>query len=244
MNSSNRANTSEATLKVEDTDGIRRLTLNRPERRNALDTELLRLLCTAIRTADDDPALRVILLAAEGPVFCAGADLGEFKGPAHRPEEMARRTDLIMALQLVLEQVSVPVVAAVQGAAVGAGASLAIAVDLTVMGKSARIAYPELAHGMVPSMVIAHLQRRAGRKQAFELLALGQPIDAARSLSLGLCNRVVEDAEVFATALGLAQSLAQHDRCAMRATKRIFADYASDSLARALEQARAVMQQR
>ncbi|HYF19652.1 MAG TPA: enoyl-CoA hydratase/isomerase family protein [Ramlibacter sp.] len=225
-------------LKIHDDAGVRTLLLDRAERRNALDTPLAGALLQALRAADTDASVGCVLLAANGTVFSAGADLGEFKGERADPLAEQRRSDLFLELQLAFEELHVPVVAAVAGAAVGAGASLAIAADLTVMGESARLAYPEIVHGMVPSLMIAHLQRRTGRKPAFELLALGEPVGAAQALALGLANRVVPDAEVLPTATALARTLASRARAAMRETKQLFIDHAAGTLADALQAGR------
>lgn len=223
---------------VTDADGVRTLTLNRTERRNALDTALGSALLQALRAADQNDSVGAVLLAANGTVFCAGADIGEFKGERGDPVAEARRSDLFLELQLAFEEIQVPVVCALTGAAVGAGAALAIAADLTVMGESARLSWPEIVHGMVPSLMIGHLQRRTGRKQSFELLALGQPVSAREALALGLANRVVPDAEVMETSLQLARTLAGHNRAAMRETKQLFISHAALPLPAALRAGR------
>lgn len=231
-------------LQSSDADGVRTLTLDRAGRRNALDTALARSLLDALRAADADPHVGCVLLAANGTVFCAGADLGEFKGERADPAAEARRSDVFLELQLVFEALRVPVVCAVTGAAVGAGASLAIASDITVMGESARLSYPEIVHGMVPSLMVAHLQRRTGRKAAFELLAVGDAVGAAQALALGLANRVLPDAEVMPAAAALARALASRNRGAMRETKRLFIEHADAPLPDALRAAREAARQR
>jgi enoyl-CoA hydratase/carnithine racemase len=219
--------------------GVRILILDRPERRNALSTALTENLLGELRRADLDPDIGAVVVAATGPVFCAGADLGEFKGDRANAQAEERRGDLYLELQLVFDELQVPVVCAVQGAAVGAGASLAIAADLTLMGESASLSYPEVIHGMVPSLMIAHLQHRVGRKQAFELLAVGESLSAADAFAAGLANRVVPDPDLLSTAQALARALARRDRPAMRETKRLFVRYADLPLADALRAARA-----
>lgn len=228
-----------APLLARDTDHVRTLTLNRPERRNALDTALGTALLEALHAADRDESVGAVLLAGAGPVFCAGADIGEFRGERADPEAMAHRSDTFLALQLAFEEIRVPVVSAVTGAAVGAGASLAIAADFTVMGDTARLSWPEVAHGMVPSLVMAHLQHRTARKHAFELLALGVPVAAHEAHASGLANRVVADAAVHDTALHLARTLAQQDRGTLRRTKGLFVSLSALSIADALRAARA-----
>ncbi|QHE84764.1 enoyl-CoA hydratase/isomerase family protein [Hydrogenophaga sp. BPS33] len=209
-------------LLIDDADGVRTLTIHRPERRNAMDSTLAAALLNALREADMAPIVGAVLLTATGSVFCAGADLGEFKGERADPDAESRRSDLFLELQLAFEQIRVPVVCALTGAAIGAGASIAIAADLTVMGEGARLAYPEIVHGMVPSLVIGHLQKRIGRKQAFDLLATGDPVYAPQALALGLASRVLPDADVLEGARTLARSLASRDRRTMRETKELF----------------------
>lgn len=228
-----------STLLVNDADGVRTLTLNRGARRNALDTALATTLLEALRAADATDSVGAVLLAANGPVFCAGADVGEFKGERADPIAQARRSETMLALQLAFDELKVPVVSAVAGAAVGAGASLAIAADMTVLAESARLSWPEVPHGMVPSLMLPHLQHRTTRKAAFELLTLGQPLDARAALALGLANRVVADNELLEAATQLARTLAALPRAALRDTKHLFASVAGLPLSDALRAARA-----
>lgn len=230
--------TSNDTLLISDSEGVRTITLNRTARRNALDSALGEALLHAMRAADQDPTVGAVLLAGNGPIFCSGADLGEFKGHDIDPAALEKRGNLFLDLQLIFEDMRVPVVCAVIGAAIGAGGSLAVASDFTVMGESSRLAWPEMAHGMVPTLVMAHLQRRVGRKLAFELLALGEPLPAQAALAMGLTNRVVPDAEVMDKAFEVARVLASRDRSAMRETKELFIRDAHLPLPEALRAAR------
>src|SRR6185369_6213021 len=103
------------------------------------------------------------------------------------------RAELTMQLHLIFSRMAKPVVTAINGAAMGGGAGLAVAGDLAVMAESAKLGYPETRHGIVAAIVMANLVRQVGRKSAFELVSLGEPIDAARALALGMVNRVVPD---------------------------------------------------
>jgi len=129
-------------------------------------------------------------------------------------------------------------VSAINGHAMGGGAGLAIAADMAVMADSAKIGYPESKHGIVAAIVMANLVRQVGRKAAFELVALGEPVDALRALELGMVNRVVPVTEVMAHALSFAEKLAAVKRPAMTETKRLFHEVADLSLAAALERGR------
>jgi enoyl-CoA hydratase/carnithine racemase len=130
------------------------------------------------------------------------------------------------------------VVTAINGAAMGGGAGLAIAGDLAVMAEDATLGYPETRHGIVAAIVMANLVRQCGRKAAFELVGLGEPVDARRALALGLVNRVVPGAELLPTALQLAEKLAAVSRPAMALTKQLFHAAADLPLEAALERGR------
>ena len=225
------------TLLSEDKGAVRVLTLNRPEKRNALDTALSRALLEALRAADADEEVRCIVLTGAGPGFCAGADLSEFKG-LRDPQAAETRAELTMQLHLAFSKMQTPVVTAINGAAMGGGAGLAIAGDLAVMAQTAKLGYPEAKHGIVAAIVMANLVRQIGRKAAFELVALGEPIDAARALELGMVNRVVPLAKLMSEALSLAEQLAAVAKPAMAQTKRLFHEVADLPLEAALERGR------
>jgi enoyl-CoA hydratase/carnithine racemase len=224
---------------VEDRQAVRILTLNRPEKRNALDTALTQALLDALRAADADDAVGCVVLTGAGPGFCAGADLGEFKDlTADKQHLVEARAELSMQLHLAFPRLAKPVVTAINGAALGGGAGLAIAGDLAVMAEGATLGYPETRHGIVAAIVMANLVRQAGRKAAFELVALGEPIGAQRALALGLVNRVVATERLLDEALALAQKLAGASRPAMALTKQLFHEAADLPLAAALERGR------
>ena len=224
-------------LLIEDKGAVRVLTLNRPEKRNALDTSLTSALLESLRTADADEAVRCVVLTGAGPGFCAGADLSEFKDLMD-PKAADTRADLTMQLHLAFSKMITPVVTAINGAAMGGGAGLAIAGDLAVMAESAKLGYPETKHGIVAAIVMANLVRQIGHKAAFELVALGEPIGAARALELGMVNRVVPDAKLVDEALALAQKVAAVSRPAMAHTKSLFHEVVDLPLPTALERGR------
>ena len=224
-------------LLVSNKDQIRILTLNRPEKRNALNSELTQALLDALRAADADESVRAVVLTGAGQGFCAGADLSEFKD-LQDAVAAEGRAELTMQLHLVFSRMTTPVVSAINGHAMGGGAGLAIAADLAVMARGAKLGYPEAKHGIVAAIVMANLVRQAGRKAAFELVALAEPIDAERALTLGLVNRVVPDGEVLGEAVSIAEKLAAVKPAAMQATKRLFHEVADLALAPALERGR------
>ena len=230
-------------LLVEDRGAVRILTMNRPEKRNALNTVLTRALLDGLRAADAADSVRCVVLTGAGPGFCAGADLSEFKDltpeHAHRVEE---RAELTMQLHLAFSKMATPVVTAINGAAMGGGAGLAVAGDLAVMAEGAKLGYPETRHGIVAAIVMANLVRQVGRKAAFELVSLGEPIDAKRALSLGLINLVEKDQELLGIALSLAEKLSKVDPQALKATKQLFHEVADLPLEEALKRGRAANQ--
>lgn len=222
---------------VEDRGPVRLLTLNRPDKRNALNTELTQRLLDELRRADAEASVGCVVLTGAGQGFCAGADLAEFKGLTD-PAAAEARAQLTMDLHLAFSRMRKVVITAINGAAMGGGAGLAIAADIAVMADSARIGYPEPKHGIVAAIVMANLVRQIGRKAAFELVALGEPVDAHQALELGMVNRVAPAAEVMAHALSLAEKLAAVKRPAMAETKRLFHEVADLPLAAALERGR------
>ncbi|MFC0131028.1 enoyl-CoA hydratase [Massilia eurypsychrophila] len=209
-------------LLVEDRDGVRILTMNRPEKHNALNTDLTTRLLQALRDADTDGAVRSVVLTGSGKSFCAGADTSEFDALApDDPSAVTQRADLTTALHAAFSRLSKPVVAAVRGNALGGGAGLALACDMTVMADDVRFGYPELKHGILPAIVMSNLVRQLGRKDAFELVALGEPLDGAGAREMRLANRVCAAADVLDTAIALAARMAAWNPLAMSATKRL-----------------------
>ena len=224
-------------LLQKDGNGVRILTMNRPEKRNALNTALTMGLLGALRAADADDSVGALVLTGAGPAFCAGADLAELKD-LRDPKAAEQRAELTMQLHLVFSKIRLPVVTAVNGPAMGGGAGLAIAGEIALMAQKATLGYPEAKHGIVAAIVMANLVRQAGRKAAFELVSLGEPIGAGRALELGLVNRVVSGRRLLPEAIKLAEKLAQVQRPAMVETKRLFHQVADLPLEAALQRAR------
>lgn len=232
-------------LLTENHDAVRVLTLNRPDKLNALDTALTRALDTALDEAGRDPSVRAVVLTGAGRGFCAGADLNEFSSlTPDQPEAVLERAALTARLQTRMQQLPVPVVSAVRGAAVGGGAGLAIGADLVVAGSDLKFGYPELKHSIVPALVMTGLVRHLGRKLAFELVSTGRLLTAAEALSYGLVNQVVESAEIVPAALAVAQRWASVEPRALAAAKDLFyrvADLPTDAAMRAGQDVNALM---
>jgi enoyl-CoA hydratase/carnithine racemase len=226
-------------LLSEDRGRVRILTMNRPEKRNALNTALTRALLDGLRAADAAETVACVVLTGAGQGFCAGADLAEFKDLVPEKQHLVEeRAELTMQLHLAFSKMAKPVVTAINGAAMGGGAGLAIAGDLAVMAESAKLGYPETRHGIVAAIVMANLVRQAGRKTAFELVSLGESISSVKAFSTGLVNRVVPDADVLAEAVSLAEKLSQMNPQAIQATKQLFHEVADLPLEDALRRGR------
>lgn len=215
---------------------VRVLTLNRPDKHNALNTQLTQQLLDALRDTELDDTVHAVVLTGAGKSFCAGADTREFSSLVpDNPTAVMRRADLTTALHLSFSQLSKPVIAAVHGNALGGGAGLAIACDMVVMAEDVKFGYPELQHGIVAAVVLANLVRQVGAKHAFELVSMANAIDGARALQLGLANQVVPSERVLPVAMEMAQRLASWSPIAMATTKRTFHKACDLSLAQALD---------
>ena len=176
-------------LAVETEGSVARLTLNRPERRNALSLALLSELEVALARIGEDPTVRVVVLGARGVAFCAGHDLGEMVG---RPEEDYRELFALCArVMLGLRRLPQPVIARVHGVATAAGCQLVAACDLAVATEGATFATPGVKIGLFCTTPMVPLVRAVPPKAALEMLLTGRPISARRALELGLVNRVV-----------------------------------------------------
>jgi len=223
-------------LKVDTIGAVRLLTLNRPDKLNAMDTALIDALIAALRSADADAAVGAIVLAGAGRAFSAGADIAEFKDlPPEQRHRVEHRGALTASLQLLLPGLSRPVIAATQGHVLGGGCALALACDMVVAAESSRFGYPEVKRGILASSVTPNLARQVGTKAAFELLVTGRSIDPARALELGLINRIVPDGQQVEAALELAVGLAALPARALQATKRLFYRTLDADFARAMQ---------
>ena len=211
-------------LRVEDQGPVRILRMNRPDKLNALNTDLLSALHDALKDADDNEVIRALVLTGEGRGFSAGADLNEFRGETS-PQSVKRnalRSELMSMIQVQLRRLTKPVVAAVHGAAIGGGAAFAICCDMVVAGNNLKLGYPELNHRLTPTAVMTSLLKQAGPKVAFEMISLGANFTAEEALRIGLVNRVVAVESVLDTALQIATTWAEHDPVQLAAAKNMF----------------------
>ncbi len=216
-------------IRVDVAAGIGRVTLARPEKKNALDRATADELSGALRQLGGDPAVRVILLAADGADFCAGADLAALEAMLDAaPDEHLRDAESLGDVFVTMRELRVPVVAAVRGRARAGGAGLATACDLVLAHEGAHFGYPEVRVGFVPAMVMTMLRRLVGERRAFDLVATGRLVTAREALELGLVSRVLSDAEFDQTVERTVAELAAAPADALRLTKRLF--YALDGL--------------
>lgn len=170
------------------------LTLNRPEKRNALNDALINGLKDSLREADANDTVRVIVITGAGADFCSGADLSALQKISESSvTENLEDAQSLMELFALIRRVRVPVVAAVRGRALAGGCGLATACDLVLAARTARFGYPEVKIGFVPAMVMAILRRNVSEKRAFELITRGAEIGAAEAEAIGLVNHVFED---------------------------------------------------
>ena len=203
-------------------DGIAQITLNRPEKRNALSPELISALREAIDRSATDPAVRVVVISGAGRDFCSGADLAGLDKAAEAGVLSHLAGAQTMAdLFLAMRRHPHPIVAAVKGRALAGGCGLATACDLILASDTAQFGYPEVKIGFVPAMVMAILRRNIGEKRAFELIAAGEIIGAAEAHSIGLINRVYPDTEFDARADEYVRSLAAKSASAVTLSKRL-----------------------
>jgi methylglutaconyl-CoA hydratase len=190
-------------------DGVLTATLNRPDKRNAIDAAMVEGLLATLERAELDAAVRVLVVRGAGPDFCAGADLEELLASVERtPEENAGSALRLGEVFLRMRALPKPVVAVVHGRAIAGGCGLATACDLVLARADAQLGYPEVRRGFVPAMVMAMLRRIVGEKVAFDLVATGRLLAAEEAAQLGLVSRVLPaetfERELAAVLTGLA----------------------------------------
>ncbi len=216
--------------------GVRRIALDRPDRRNAVDPATAVALHRAILEARDDPACAVVVIAGNGPVFCAGWDLDSL-GPLVAAGEEALRRAFADTRALLEDLSALPqaTVAEVRGGVLGFGIGLVGACDIAVASDTAVVALPEIAHGIVPGMVMLDLLGRMPDKVSLDWLLTGERRSAADALAAGLVSRVVPDDALEGTVATIAERLAAHDPAVLRTTKRAWRELAALPRERAAE---------
>jgi enoyl-CoA hydratase/carnithine racemase len=210
----------ERNLSIEREAGLVTITMNRPERRNALSTAMMAELIAALCEAGASREVRAVILAGAGPAFSAGHDLGELRG---RDLAFYRHEfDLCAELMRTVQSIPQPVLARVHGIATAAGCQLVATCDLAVAGESARFATPGVKIGLFCSTPMVALTRAVGRKRAMEMLLSGVPIDARTAADWGLVNRVVPDAKLVEETRALAIQIAEASPLTLGIGKQAF----------------------
>jgi methylglutaconyl-CoA hydratase len=200
--------------------GVARVTLNRPEKRNALSAELIGQLHQIISDAGKNPDVRVIAIRGEGKDFCAGMDLAYLASTGHHEVmDHVATAQLLADLYLLMRRHPRPIVSIVHGRAVGGGAGLAMASDLVLATDTAEFWYPEVNLGFVAGIVSSQLRRVVSEKRAFEIIAMAEPIPAARALDWGMINRVWPEAEFAAQSEAFLNALTEKSATALTLTK-------------------------
>jgi len=227
-----------ATLRFEVRGTIAHLTLNRPEAANAMNAEMVRELEDCIARCEDDPAVRAVLLTGAGKAFCAGGDLKGFAAVA--PEELPGFIETMTGhLHRALSQMArmrAPVIAAVNGAAGGAGMSLACAVDFVIAAESARFTMAYTRAGLTPDGSATYfLPRIVGFRRAAELMITNRVLSAKEALELGIATRVAADDRLMAEAEAFASELANGATLAFGTVKRLLLASANNSLEAQME---------
>ncbi len=222
---------------VHSSDGVQTITLNRPEKRNALSPELIDELTQVLdETAACDCG--VVILTGAGSAFCAGLDLEHLETMTARTVEQHRRDSENMARVLrSLYEFPKPIIAAVNGPAIAGGMGLATLCDFTYATPDARFGYTEVRVGFVPAIVASFLSRQIGEKRTRELLLSGRIAKADEACRLGLVTRIVQPEELMGEAMAMAHTLLHNSPQAMRAVKQLLAGHSADQLDEEIEDA-------
>jgi len=216
--------------------GIARITLNRPEKRNALDPVMISEVADAIRSTATDDNVRVVVITGAGADFCSGADLSGLQQMAdasilQHMSDARKMADVFVAMRHHPR----PIVAAVRGRALAGGCGLATAADMILASESAKFGYPEVNLGFVAAMVMAILRRSVSEKRAFELLTMGEPISAQTALEYGLVNRIFADETFDIDVEAFLSRLASKSASAVTLSKRLLYQMDNMSFESAIE---------
>jgi methylglutaconyl-CoA hydratase len=213
-------------LLTERTDQILTITLNRPEKRNALNSELVNELKNTLFQAEEESSIKAVVLKGEGEAFCAGADLAYLQGLQHNSydENLQDSTSLMELFKQIFEYPK-PIIACVHGAALAGGCGIATVCDFAIAAEDASFGYTEVRIGFVPAIVMVFLTKKIGEGKARELLLSGDIISAKQALEYGLINKVVEKNTEYETSMALASRLAkQNSAQSMALVKKMLYD--------------------
>jgi methylglutaconyl-CoA hydratase len=212
------------------------LALNRPDARNALSRSLIAELTETLRAADARAETRSVIITGAAPAFCSGLDLREVASTT--ADQAEHDASALLTLFEAIDNLSKPVIAAVNGPAVAGGAGLVSVCDIVICGRSGVIGYPEIKRGLVAAIVMTYLRRLVGERQAKYLLLTGENLPAERALEFRLCNEVVPDAELLPRARYYAAMFASYPQQALANTKQLMNRIRSLQHADAVQEAR------
>jgi enoyl-CoA hydratase/carnithine racemase len=228
---------------TEDRGPVRHVVMNRPEKRNALNQELLRALAGALREAADDASVHCVVLRGEGPVFSAGVDLGELAAFAGQPEVLRPFRTVFLECANVCETMAKPVVCSIHRTCVGGALEVALGCDLRIASSDAQLGLPEVRFGIIPDVGgCTRLPAVVGLGRAKELIMTGRLIDAEEAERIGLVNRVVVPEQLPAATDELVQELLANAPIAVGRAKRVIDASARPALAQTLEMEIAVQE--
>jgi methylglutaconyl-CoA hydratase len=226
-----------ATLDIKEAGGVHTITLNRPERRNALNPQMIAELTHAFADASNC-SCRVVVLTGAGTAFCSGMDLESLKSMGdQRPEDQRADAESTSWMMRRLYEMTKPTIAAVNGPAIAGGAGLATLCDFTLAAPQARLAYTEVKIGFIPAIVAVFLLEMVGEKKAKSLLLSGARLDAQEALAAGLVSEVVAEGQLMTRVGELAQMLLKNSPESMSAVKKLLSSFAKDRLDRDLARA-------
>ena len=210
-------------IRVESDGPLARITLARPDKRNALDHEMTHELLQAFTSCAQHTGTHAVLLMADGQDFCAGADLSALANMLDAsPEEHYADAEALGRVFIAMREMPKPVIAAVRGRALAGGAGLATAADIVLAHHDAQFGYPEVRVGFVPAMVMTMLRRSVGEKRAYDLVATGRRISAQEALEMGLVSRVLPDERFDTEVATIAREIAENSASAEALTKSLF----------------------
>ncbi len=225
------------TLQLTHDSGIATITLNRPDKRNAISYELIDDLIRALEEVINSPA-QILILTGAGKAFCSGMDLDNLKALIGRtPEQNLEDSRTMVNLFRALYEFPKPTIAAVNGAAIAGGTGLALLCDFTLAVPEAKFGYTEVRIGFVPAIVSTFLLRQVGEKIARDLLLTGRIFDAPEALKMGLINEIVRPEKLLDRARDLAAQLAENSPLSLSHTKRLLTDHARAELDAQIEAA-------
>jgi enoyl-CoA hydratase/carnithine racemase len=226
-------------IRTEADGGVHHLTLARPEKRNALSFDVIESMMAALDHVAGDPHARVLVIAADGPVFCSGHDLSEMVG--RTAEEYERLFETCSRMMHRLRHLPVPVIARVQGPAIAAGCQLVAACDMAVAVETATFGTPGVKIGLFCTTPMVPLVRAVSPKAAFEMLVTGRPISASRALEIGLVNQVVPADRLDTTIDELARAVLASSPAVIRLGKAAFYEQLPLDEVQAYHQANEIM---